>query len=133
MAVDSLTGVNSSDAADNGNINIAPTTPLSNLYHTGTGSFATLKMTNYMNPLEQAILKQIWILPEVLESICGNYQIHLLTNHLYELTNLVNKWYNDVPILKDPRQEFMQVFIVKIMKHIEFCLDLLGIEVVEEI
>jgi arginyl-tRNA synthetase len=85
------------------------------------------------NTLEQAILKQIWTLPEALESICGNYQIHLLTNHLYELSNLANKWYNDVPILKDPRQQFMQVFIIKIMKHLEFCLDLLGIEVVEEI
>jgi arginyl-tRNA synthetase len=86
-----------------------------------------------LNPIEQSILKQIWTLPEVLESICSNYQIHLLTNHLYELTNLVNKWYNDVPILKDPRQEFMQVFITKIMKHLEFSLDLLGIEIMEEI
>jgi arginyl-tRNA synthetase len=91
------------------------------------------KSTIQTNPIEQSILKQIWTLPEVLESICVNYQIHLLTNHLYELSNLVNKWYNDVPILKDPRQEFMQIFITKIMKHLEFSLNLLGIEVVEEI
>jgi arginyl-tRNA synthetase len=86
-----------------------------------------------LNPLEQSILKQIWILPEILESICNNYQIHLLTNHLYELSNLVNKWYNDVPILSDPRREFMVTFITKVMEHLEFSLDLLGIEVVEEI
>jgi arginyl-tRNA synthetase len=87
----------------------------------------------FLNPLEQSILKQMWTLPEVLESICGNYQIHLLTNHLYELSNLVNKWYNDVPILKDPRQDFMPIFIANIMEHLEFGLNLLGIEVVEEI
>jgi arginyl-tRNA synthetase len=92
-----------------------------------------LTTTLDLNSLEQSILKQIWTLPKILESICGNYQIHLLTNHLYELSNLVNKWYNDVPILKDPRQEFMQIFITKIMKHLEFSLELLGIEVVEEI
>lgn len=86
-----------------------------------------------LNPLEQSILKQIWTLPEVLESICENYQIHLLTNHLYMLSNLVNKWYNDVPILKDARSDFMLIFIIKVIKHLEFCLDLLGIEVVEEI
>jgi arginyl-tRNA synthetase len=86
-----------------------------------------------LNPLEQSILKQIWILPEILESICNNYQIHLLTNHLYELSNLVNKWYNDVPILTDPRREFMVTFITKVMEHLEFSLNLLGIEVVEEI
>jgi arginyl-tRNA synthetase len=89
--------------------------------------------TTNLNPLEQSILKQIWTLPEVLESVCGNYQIHLLTNHLYELSNLVNKWYNDVPILKDHRQEFMITFISKIMLHLKFSLDLLGIEIVEEI
>jgi arginyl-tRNA synthetase len=98
-----------------------------------TNQNVDIKSTLQMNPLEQSILKQIWTLPEVLESICGNYQVHLLTNHLYELSNLVNKWYNDVPILKDHRQEFMQIFITKIMKHLEFSLDLLGIEVVEEI
>jgi arginyl-tRNA synthetase len=111
------------------------TSNISSVSHSGIGSFATLKMTLALNlhPLEQSILKQIWTLPEVLESICGNYQIHLLTNHLYELSNLINKWYNDVPILKDPRVGFMQVFIIKIMKQLEFCLDLLGIEVVDEI
>jgi arginyl-tRNA synthetase len=111
------------------------TSNVSALSHSDTGSFTPLKMTNMLNlhPLEQSILKQIWTLPEVLESICDNYQIHLLTNHLYELSNLINKWYNDVPILKDLRQEFMYIFIVKIMEHLKFSLDLLGIEVVEEI
>jgi arginyl-tRNA synthetase len=110
------------------------TSNISSVSHSGIGSFATLKMTTlHLHPLEQSILKQIWTLPEVLESICNNYQIHLLTNHLYELSNLINKWYNDVPILKDPRQQFMQTFITKVMKHLEFSLDLLGIEIIEEI
>lgn len=92
------------------------------------------KGVQIINPIEQSILSQMFTLPIVLESITGNYQIHLLTNHLYELSNLVNKWYNDVPILKDKdRKEFFVVFVTKVMTHLEFCLDLLGIEVVEEL
>ncbi len=96
-------------------------------------SFSEQTSNPNFNLLEQAILKQIWTQSEVLESICNNYQIHLLTNHLYELSNLVNKWYNDVPILKDPRSEFMQIFITKVMKYLKFNLELLGIEVVDQI
>ena len=99
------------------------------------GSSIIINTNNPLNlhPIEQAILKQIWTLPEVIESMCDNYQIHLLTNHLYQLSNLINKWYNDVPILKDPRNQFMKIFIIKIMENSKFCLNLLGIEVVDEI
>ena len=99
------------------------------------GSSTIINTNNPLNlyPIEQAILKQIWTLPETLETICDNYQIHLLTNHLYQLSNLINKWYNDVPILKDPRNQFMKIFIIKIMDYLKFSLDLLGIEVVDEI
>jgi arginyl-tRNA synthetase len=100
--------------------------------HMGVSATVLNQITTF-HSLEQSILKQMWTLPEVLESICENYQIHLLTSHLYELSNLVNKWYNDVPILKDKRSDFMSVFMTKVMKHLEFSLELLGIEIVEEI
>ena len=83
--------------------------------------------------IERQILQQIYILPDVLEQICIKYQPHLLCNYLYQLTNLINKWYNDVPILKDTqRQGFLIQFVTQCMSNIEFCLDLLGIEVLEE-
>ncbi len=87
-----------------------------------------------LNLIEQEILKQLFIFPDVLEQVCAKYQPHLICNYLYGLCNLTNKWYNDVPILKDTqRSEFMISFITKIMQNLAFTLDLLGIEVVDEI
>lgn len=93
-----------------------------------------LDPTSIYNAIEQEILKQMFILSEVLEQVCSKYQPHLICNYLYDLTNLINKWYNDVPILKDKeRFVFFVLFINKIMKNLAFTLDLLGIEVVDEI
>lgn len=83
---------------------------------------------------EKAIIAQLYILPEVIDQVIAKYQPHLLTNYLYELSNLINKWYNDVPILKDDkRQQFLNIFIKTNLKTLEFGLDLLGIEVLESL
>jgi arginyl-tRNA synthetase len=92
------------------------------------------KEPDNVNQIEKLILTQHFALPEILEQICTKLEPHLLTNYLYELCILLNKWYNDVPILKDEkRQKFLEIFLQKNLEILQFALDLLGIETLDSL
>jgi arginyl-tRNA synthetase len=89
-----------------------------------------------LNIQEQNIIKQTYELPSVLERICQNYKPHLLTNHLFELATALNSWYakHSVSAEEDTiRKESMLAFCKKMREYMMYCLDLLGIETVEEL
>ena len=85
---------------------------------------------------EKLIIQQMYTLPETLEKAVLSYKPHLICNHLYFLCDKINSWYNSTPILKEPnedRKELLLKLVEQMTEHIEFALDLLAIEVLEEI
>jgi arginyl-tRNA synthetase len=91
-----------------------------------------LSANHNLLPSEKLILQQLWSVSEVLEQVCTKMEAHLLCNYLYEVCNNLNKWYNDTPILKDTeRAVVLALFLDKVLATLAFCLDLLGIEVLE--
>jgi arginyl-tRNA synthetase len=99
-----------------------------------TTSPLTYKTGEFLNELENEIMKKQFQLPYVLEQVLATNKPHILCNHLYEFTTLVNSWYACTPVGREEnsnRRDALIQLCKKISNHIEICLVLLGIEPVE--
>lgn len=90
----------------------------------------------YLNEEEKLILKKIYTLPSILQKITQNYKPHLLCNHLFEFSSMVNTWYAKSPVNTEPnqnRKKAMLLLCQKVKNHIIQNLELLGIEKIEQL
>jgi arginyl-tRNA synthetase len=98
-----------------------------------TDSQETLIST--LNESEIAIINQTLLLPFVIETITQSYKPHILCNYIYELTTSINSWYahNNVHNEPDPvRKATLLLFTEKLANHLKICIELLGIDTLEE-
>lgn len=85
---------------------------------------------------EKLILTKISLLPIVIDEITTNLKPHTLCSHVYEIASLTNSWYASNSITQQQeqsRKKHMLGLCELIITHQTFCLDLLGISVVEEL
>jgi arginyl-tRNA synthetase len=86
-----------------------------------------------ISELETIILSRVMTLSDTIDQICTKHQPYLMCNYLYELTNMFNKWYNDVPVLRNEQRRLFNIeFITKVNITLRFCLNHIGIEVLEK-
>ncbi|HEY4498045.1 MAG TPA: DALR anticodon-binding domain-containing protein, partial [Candidatus Paceibacterota bacterium] len=73
--------------------------------------------------------------PEIIKSVTVNYYPHYLANYLYELTRLMNSFYEKEPVLKsEPAlREARLALVKKTAETLKVGLDLLGIKTIEKI
>ena len=89
-----------------------------------------------LNVEEQNILKQIYMLPMVLEEITRTYKPHILCTHLHEVALAINSWYSKYSVNQESdakRKSTMFTFCYELIRHQEFGLILLGIETVKSL
>jgi arginyl-tRNA synthetase len=88
-----------------------------------------------LNQTELEIIKKMYSLPVILEQVSGTLKPHILCQYLFELTTLINSWYAIYPVGTEAdlsRKDALLHLITKMTKHIEFCLELLGISPINE-
>jgi arginyl-tRNA synthetase len=89
-----------------------------------------------LNPDEISILKEMYTLPLILESICDNYKPHQLCNHLFAVATKINSWYAKYSVSSeldsDRKHELLRLCII-MKNHLWTGLELLGIEPVEKL
>ena len=89
-----------------------------------------------LNIVERTLIKQTFRLPSILDQIRITYRPHFLANHLFELATSINSWYSKYSVNSEPdsnRKQALLLMCNQLCKHFELCLDLLGIEVLEEL
>tara|TARA_Y100000310_G_scaffold171786_1_gene171952 strand:- start:9484 stop:11178 length:1695 start_codon:yes stop_codon:yes gene_type:complete len=87
---------------------------------------------SYVDDLENKLLKKVNLFPEVVEKAYENLSPNLIANYCFELSKLFNEFYHSRHVLGSEDQEF-RLRIVEVFKIIlKKCLDLLGIDVLEE-
>ena len=89
-----------------------------------------------LNTLEKQLLTKTVYLNYILSKVAQSHKVHLLTNHLYELTTMINNWYpkHSVNGEKDMERKNSLLIMCHLLKsHLALGLDLLGIKVVEEL
>jgi arginyl-tRNA synthetase len=90
----------------------------------------------YLNDLEKKILEHISILEITIEKVLNTQKIHILTKYLFDLTSLINKWYEQHNITNEQnlnRKKSLLIFVHKITKLHKALLSLIGIEVLTKI
>jgi arginyl-tRNA synthetase len=80
---------------------------------------------------EVEIGKKVLEFPEVVERVTRNYRPNILTDYLFDLSSLYNRFYQNIPFLKAPEgiRESRLVLCGLVGRIIQKGLDLLGIEV----
>ena len=89
-----------------------------------------------LNTLEKQLLTKTVYLNYILSKVAQSHKVHLLTNHLYELTTMINNWYakHSVNGEKDTERKNSLLIMCHLLKsHLALGLDLLGIKVLEEL
>jgi len=83
---------------------------------------------------ELEILKELIKFPEVVEETAENFQINNLANYLYKLSNLINNFYESLPVLKAEKgiKEARLALIKSATIVLRNGLNLLGIDVLEK-
>ena len=81
--------------------------------------------------LEMQVAKRILEFPDVLARAATSYRPNLLTDYLFDLAQLYNRFYQNVPFLKAPDgvRESRLLLCAQVAKIIRTSLGLLGIEV----
>ena len=76
------------------------------------------------------IINKIFYLPEEIKLITASYEIHHLTQYLYDLATLFHSYYNKVIFLNNDQELSRQylVFLELLQKVMELCFKLLGIK-----
>jgi len=91
---------------------------------------------NKLNEVEINIVKRIYSLPILLESVCNNYKPHIICNYLFELATDVNSWYSKYTVTNETdkeRKNALLNFCDITKKHLWSTLELLGIEPVNSL
>ena len=78
----------------------------------------------------RVILNKIFYLPEEIKMITVSYEIHHLTQYLYDLSTLFHSYYNKVIFVNEEERELSEqyLFFLKLLKKVmRLCFELLGI------
>ncbi len=89
-----------------------------------------------LNTLEKQLLTKTVYLNYILSKVAQSHKVHLLTNHLYELTTMINNWYakHSVNGEKDMERKNSLLIMCHLLKsHLSLGLNLLGIKVLDEL
>ncbi len=86
-----------------------------------------------MEPKERALAGKIMELSDVIAKTHDALSPHLLCNYLYELCQVYNSFYNDCPVLNNPRSGLRIELVSKFAKALQQGLGLLGIQSVDTI
>lgn len=89
-----------------------------------------------LNELEKQLLTKTIYLNDTVSKITKNYKVHLLTNHLYEVSTMINNWYakHSVSTETDPSRKASMLTMCELLKnHLGVCLSLLRIRVLNEL
>lgn len=108
----------------------------------GTHSFAQLNIlfdelleNKEVNDYEINVLRKLRLFQETIESVAESYTPNLLTNYLFELAQIFNSFYEEVPVLKEENgrvRMFRHMLIQATAQVLKNGLGLLGIEAPEE-
>ena len=88
------------------------------------------------NELEISLIKKLIEFPEIIQMSAERYSPNYLATYLLSLTDLTNKYYETVPVLKEKnkaRQNAQLVLLKAITNTIKKGLEILGIQVLKEI
>jgi arginyl-tRNA synthetase len=89
-----------------------------------------------LNEAELSIAKKIILFPLQLNEAINKLKPHYIVNYCYELTNMINSWYNTTSLLKEENQN-RKATLIELLSEVQstliFALDKLGIEALEEI
>lgn len=91
----------------------------------------TIKITS---PVEHLLALKISALPDILDVVSHNLQIHTLCDYLYDLASTFHRFYEHCPVLNDPDasiRESRLLFCALTAKTLQSGLNLLGINVLE--
>ena len=91
---------------------------------------------NSLNLEEKIILKKLYLTDLILSKICTTFKPHLLCNHLFELCTMVNSWYSKYSVsgeIDNLRKRTLLKLVDKIIIYLQSCLELLGIQTLEEL
>lgn len=84
----------------------------------------------YIGLEEKLLIKKIISLKELLFSISNNYQVHLVTYYVIELSKIFHSYYNANKVinLTDINQTKGRLFVIKLLNtNLKICFDILGI------
>ena len=87
-----------------------------------------------LHPKEKELIKQLQLLPEVIQNAAKNHSPALIANYSYDLVKAYNSFYQSVPILGSDNQQEQQFRVLlskKVGDIIKLAFKLLGIEVPE--
>jgi len=85
---------------------------------------------------EKELLQRVYSFPLVVSSAADSLRVNLVADHIGALTSAISTWYEATPILKETdkdRQTSLLALCKILMNQLQFGLNLLGIEVVEEL
>ncbi|MGC8776132.1 MAG: arginine--tRNA ligase [Minisyncoccia bacterium] len=94
-----------------------------------------IKLQNLNTELELNLIKKILNFPEILNLSAKNYLTSYLANYLYELSAMLNKFYETLPVLKEKDEKIKNERIILInfaAQVLKTGLNLLGIDVIEK-
>lgn len=83
---------------------------------------------------ERELIRTIHDLPEVIRLAAENYSPALIANHCYDLVKAYNRFYHDLPVLKEEnpaKKKFRIGLSHSTLKAMHACFDMLGIPPVE--
>lgn len=84
---------------------------------------------------EKNLIRTLYKLPEALSNAAKNYSPALVANYLYDLVKEYNRFYHDLPVLKEENTEKKQLRITLSQATSDVmaaCFDMLGIPLVEK-
>lgn len=79
---------------------------------------------------ELALMRQLYMLPEVIEEITQTYEVHSLTHYATELARAVHVFYKNVPVLRSDKQSVLMSrlqLVLAAKRALGQVLDLLGV------
>jgi arginyl-tRNA synthetase len=94
-----------------------------------------IKIQNLNHELELDLIKKILDFPNILNLSAENYLTSYLANYLYELSILLNKFYEKLPVLKekDKKIKFQRLVLINFGANVlKTGLNLLGIKTLEK-
>ena len=87
------------------------------------------------NPAERGLAVRILRLPETLEFAAAEFKPNILADYLFDLANAYSTFYQECPVLKaesPARRDSRLALIELVARTLQYGLDLLGIDIVEE-
>ena len=81
---------------------------------------------------EVVLVKKLGMFPEIASHSYSQLNPSLLANYSYELAQIFNEFYHSSKVIDDDREEFRLALVESFRIVLKSCLNLLGIDVIEE-